>query len=386
MWERGDNVGASDRELTGQTPGASQSSGQSFLFDDRVQPWTHAVESLSADVEQQRQVLLAALANSDYGTVEQKVAYILQRYPETRNSHTRLAIQYWLKFNADKLANWDRLSLDVLLEVENFENIERAARNIQNTLKLWSGGERYKTLRDARQLLFSEYFAEQRKGDPEIRLYLDETGTDQKSGFLGVAGVCAADWRQYGRYHAALCQWRERLNYPGTLHASQITDDITGHLALLAEVNKRKGGLLFVAHVMRARGMTHTELEALFVQVVLDTLRNLDDSACLNEPKALLVTKEANSGFDSVFLRPLRADLEDALAAEFLRRVYLKDVQSVPKGREVMLEVADQIAHALLRRTLHRGHHPKDRVAEAVMNVTGFEDPREKGIVFKLWQ
>jgi hypothetical protein len=132
--------------------------------------------------------------------------------------------------------------------------------------------------------------------------------------------------------------------------------------------------------------MTHTELEALFVQVVLDTLRNLDDSACLNEPKALLVTKEANSGFDSVFLRPLRADLEDALAAEFLRRVYLKDVQSVPKGREVMLEVADQIAHALLRRTLHRGHHPKDRVAEAVMNVTGFEDPREKGIVFKLWQ
>ena len=386
MRETDDNVGGTDRGLMGQTPRVSQSSEQPSLFDDRVQPWTHADGSVSVDVEKQRRVLLAALANSEYGTVEQKVAFILQRYPETRNSHTRLAIQYWLSFGADKLADWDRLSLDVLLELENFENIERAARNIQNTLKLWSGAEHYRTLRNTRQLEFYQYFAEQSKGDAEIRLYLDETGTDHKSGYLAVAGICTADWRQYERYHAAFCQWREQLNYPGTLHATEVTEDNTRQLALLAELNKRKGGLLFVAHVMRARAMTHKELESLFVQLALDTLRALDDSGCLNEAKALLVVKEADPGFDNVFLRSLRVDLEEALAADFLNRVYLKNILPVPKGREVMLEAADQIAHALQRRALYGGQNPKDQVAEATMNVTGLEDPREKGIVFKLWQ
>lgn len=370
----------------GKTLDTRGNPGQASLFDDRVQAWTHADESLSPEAEKERQVLLAALGDSDYGKVEQKVADILQRYPETRNSHTRLAIEYWSRFHAESLAAWDRLDLDVLLELENFENIERAARNIQNTLELWSGSERFKTLRDSRQLQFHQYFAEQQKGDPEVRLYLDETGTGNKSGYLAVAGICAADWRQYERYHAALCQWRQRLNFPGTLHAAEITDDNTRHLALLNELNKRKGGLLFVAHVMRARAVTHRELESLFVQIALDTLRALDESQCLLQPKGLLIVKEADEGFDKVFLPRMRTELAEALAADFLGRVYLKGIESVPKGREVMLEAADQIVHALQRRALYGGRNPKDQVAEAAMNATGLEDPREKGVVLRLWQ
>lgn len=359
---------------------------QSALFDNSVEAWVPAELALSEEKERERRALRAALGNSEYGTVEQKVARILQQYPETRCSHTRLAIQYWSTFDADKLAEWDSLSLDVLLDLENFENIERAARNIQNTLRLWSGPERFRFLRNARQLTFYEYFAEQRKGDPEIRLYLDETGTDNKSGYLAVAGICAADWRQYGRYHAALSQWREGLNYPGTMHAADVTSDIRPQLALLSQLRRRRGGLLFVAHVMLARAVTHRELELLFVQIALDTVRALDDSHCLGEPKALTIFKEADEGFDGVFLRPMRNELAEALAADFRGRVYLKDVQALPKGREVLLEAADQIVHGLQRRALHKGRNPKDRLGEAVMNVTGLEDPRAKGIVYKLWR
>lgn len=365
--------------------GAGKRSAQPSLFDSRAQPWTHPDGAISPEARKQRETLLAALANSAYGTVEQKVAHVLQRYPETRDSHTRLAIRYWILFDADKLTAWKRLSLDVLLEVENFENIERAARNIQNALKLWPSSERYKGFRDSRQLEFCRYFAEQAKGAPEIHLYLDETGTHGNSTHLAVAGVCAPDWRQYERYHAALTQWRKRLNFPGTLHAAKVGEDATRQLALLAELDKRKGGLLFVAHSMSARALTHKDLEALFVQLALDVLRNLDADQCLQEPKALLVLKEACEGFDRVYLARMRNELAEALAAEFLNRVYLKEIQPIPKGRDVMLEVADQIAHALHRRALYKGQHPKDQLAEAAMNVTGLEDPRERGMVFKRW-
>jgi hypothetical protein len=284
------------------------------------------------------------------------------------------------------VAERDQLKLDVLLDLENFENIERAARNIQNTLNLWPGTERFKVFQNERQQFFYQYFAEQGKADPEIRIYLDETGTDNQSRYLAVAGVCAADWRQYERYHAALCQWREGLGFPGTLHASEVTDDIRLPLALLNELGKKRGGLLFVAHVMRARSMTHQELESLFVQIALDTVRSLDESRCLDQPKALLVVKEADEGFDQVYLPRMHHELAEALAVDFLGRIYLKDIQAVPKGREVMLEAADLIVHAMQRRALYGGRNPKDRLAEAVMNVTGLEDPREKGVVIRLWQ
>lgn len=112
-----------------QPPRTDPLGGQGSLFDDRVQAWVHAEESVSGEAQKEREALLAALANSEYGTVEQKVARILKQYPETRDSHTRLAIKYWLVYEGEKMAQWDRLNLEVLLDLENFENIERAAQH-----------------------------------------------------------------------------------------------------------------------------------------------------------------------------------------------------------------------------------------------------------------
>lgn len=358
--------------------------GEQLVFDERGQPWVHADLSLTAQAARERQRLLATLAASDYGSVELKVAYLLQHLPETRDSHTRLAVSFWHRFNAEQLDAWDGANLDVVIECENYENIERAARNIQNTLKLWPGQNEFRALREGRQAFFHQYFAEQNKGLPEIRLYLDETAANSRT-YLGVAGICAVDWRQYERYHAALVAWREALGFPATLHAAEITDDNSRQLALLNEIARRKGGLMFIGHVLQSRVVTHQELASLFFQLSLDTLRHLAEAGCLQEPRVLRVIKEADETFDKMYLTQLSQDLDEAIGSEFPGRVRLAAIEPVLKGREVMLEVADQIVHALQRRACHSGSNPKDQVAEAVMNVTGLEDPRDKGIVFKRW-
>jgi hypothetical protein len=81
----------------------------------------------------------------------------------------------------------------------------------------------------------------------------------------------------------------------------------------------------------------------------------------------------------------LRLHLSRQVAEEFPDRVYLEDVQAVPKGREVMLECADLIASSMMRWHLFGGIKPKDVLARAVFNVTGFDDPRDNGTVFKLY-
>ena len=269
--------------------------------------------------------------------------------------------------------------------MEKFETIERAARNIQNTLKLWPSSDYYKALREDNQLCFHQIFAQQRKSGPEIRIYLDETGTHKNSGLLAVAGICIIDWRQYEIYHAALSQWRSKLGHPETLHAKDISNDITHYKKLLDQLDKHKGGLLFVAHVIEERAFTHIALESLFFQIVIDTIRKLGESGCLIESKALTVFKEADDGFDKMYLGKLRNEIEGALASEFPDLVYLKDILPIPKGREILLEASDLIAHSIQRRKI-RGKDPKDILAEGAMNVTGLEDPRDNGIVFKKWQ
>ena len=71
------------------------------------------------------------------------------------------------------------------------------------------------------------------------------------------------------------------------------------------------------------------------------------------------------------------------VALEFPGAVTVLPVEAVTKGRTVLLECADLIAGGMQRRALYGGRNPKDVLAEAVVNVTGFEDGTEPGTIFK---
>jgi hypothetical protein len=75
--------------------------------------------------------------------------------------------------------------------------------------------------------------------------------------------------------------------------------------------------------------------------------------------------------------------LSEVVALEFPGTMTVLPVEAVTKGRTVFLECADLIAGGMQRRALYNGRNPKDRLAEAVINVTGFEDGAEAGTIFK---
>lgn len=94
------------------------SSGYLFPIEEDItelQPWSSPTEpELQPAHSERRQKLLAEIANSHLATREQQVAYILQRFPETRDSDTALCIRYWRTFQADILEKWSTLELEVL--------------------------------------------------------------------------------------------------------------------------------------------------------------------------------------------------------------------------------------------------------------------------------
>ena len=141
-----------------------------------------------------------------------------------------------------------------------------------------------------------------------------------------------------------------------------------------ALVNEGRSGLLFLGYALPSRGATHPALVDLFIQLVVDSLKRARELGCLNTARSATFVKEADEGFDRIHLPNIETFLAQQLAREFPDLVYLGKVKAIPKGREPFLECADLIAGAMQRRALWGRQKPKDELAEAVMNVVGFED------------
>jgi|SRR5699024_4834044 len=54
-----------------------------------------------AKLEKEKKELLASLAGGDFYTLKTKVAYVLNLYPQARNSDITLSINYWETFQPD---------------------------------------------------------------------------------------------------------------------------------------------------------------------------------------------------------------------------------------------------------------------------------------------
>ena len=337
------------------------------------------------DVARRREQLLAAIARSELGGVEQGVAYMLQQFPETRDSDIALCIRYWRRFNADVLERFNIAELDFLFDLQNSETIGRVRREIQNKLQLFTGLEYTAQFRLLHQKKLEEYLAAHRGIVPEVRFYLDETGNEGNKAYTGVAGVCVMNWRQYEMHEAALSQWRQQQG-PEPIHFVEIGSDRTARaLGLLAELQRRRSGVLFLGYALRSHGSTREAMFSLIAQLVKDSLHHMKDGGSLNEPRLLRVIKEADDGFDSMYLEKLNKQLTELVDLDFPGQFSVLPVETVAKGREVLLECADLVAGGMQRRALYKGNNPKDILAAAVFNVTGFEDSKDEGAIFQLY-
>jgi len=374
--------------LRDRIPRAPAENGLLFPIHDPIhelQPWSVRHEpDLSPEQAERRQKMLADIANSYLSTREQRVAHILQRFPETRDSDTALCIRYWNMFQADVLERWRPLELEVLFELDRIETIGRVRRMIQNELRLFRGVEETRRAREAMQAEFHEYIAAHRDSLPEVRFYLDETGNEGDKTYTGIAGVCIINWKQFEKHNAALEQWRSKQGWPETIHFSDTgADKVDRAVSLLQQLRSRRSGVLFLGYSLASRGRTHEDLFSLFIQLVVDSLKYLRACKCLTENRSVRVIKEADSGFDSLFLHKMTKQLSEVVALEFPGELNVLPVEAVTKGRTVLLECADLIAGGMQRRALGKGRNPKDRLAEAVINVTGFEDGADPGTIFK---
>src|SRR5262245_47229828 len=125
-------------------------------------------------LEKGRRALLHAISAGKLDTLQERVAWILNRYPAARDSDIALQIRYWETFEP-ALGGGDHIHKANLYHLTRLVSLTRARAKIQNTYRLFQASPE---VRKHRGTLSAEELAkalEQRPSYPQLDVYADES-------------------------------------------------------------------------------------------------------------------------------------------------------------------------------------------------------------------
>lgn len=137
--------------------------------DDRESP------SKNEKTEQERQSLLERIASYDLTTIKHKVAWVLNNYPETRDSDITLMLQYWKTFQSD-LYSGGSINPDSLYTLTPLTSLKRARAKIQNEYRLFVASPAVQRRRGTLADDVAEAALADRPSFPMYVVYMDDSG------------------------------------------------------------------------------------------------------------------------------------------------------------------------------------------------------------------
>jgi hypothetical protein len=169
-------------------------------------------------IEAERQAVLNALAAARPANVLERVAWVLNNYPDTRNSDVRLQLQYWRVFTD---YNGGAISPDDLFRLPRLTSLTRARARVQNTLKLFLADPEVRKHRGT----LSEEEREQAVlakavSAPVYAVYVDESGKTQD--YLLVGSVWLLQGPDAFPIAQKLLEWRDATGFHEELHFADL--------------------------------------------------------------------------------------------------------------------------------------------------------------------
>jgi hypothetical protein len=137
-------------------------------------PRKETTEEREKRLERERGELLARVAASEISTMRNRIAWLMNRFPDTRNSDVVLQIRHWEVFESD-IFNGRSVQVDDLYKLTRLTSVARERARIQNQYRLFLADpavqERRGTLEeDEREK------AVKTPDYPVYTVYLDESG------------------------------------------------------------------------------------------------------------------------------------------------------------------------------------------------------------------
>lgn len=348
-----------------------------FIDDERA-PSTEVGEESQVEVE--REALLTVLASSRPDTVVEKVAWILNNYPEARNSDITLQLHYWETFCPGDY-NGSAITAQDLYKLPRLTSLARARARVQNTLKLFLAD---KDIRQRRGTLSEderdEAVTAKHSSAPVYAVYMDESGKTQRQLLVGSLWILQGP--ETLRIATKLIEWREKTGFRDELHFKDLDEISLPYFTQAIDVVLESASALSLKYIAIQRagvGSVPQLIPKLMYHLLVQGITHEHETGRAPLPRNLLVWKDAEEkSYDSLVLAELGDRLRNAATNQFGGRLELDVLEAADSKSNDLLQVADVFV-ASLNRVLNPPEPPpqvpgaKDKLAAYVIERTGVQ-------------
>lgn len=323
-------------------------------------------------IQKEKEELLASLVGANFSNQKTKVAYILNLYPDTRNSDVTLTIKYWEVFQPDIYNPHGILPKD-LFKLERMHYLVRARAKIQNEYGLFLAKDQIRRYRRKHEDTMTEEVVADVNPRKLISVFSDETGKTQD--YVIVASTWVLTGRAIVMVSKAIQEWQDQSKWAKReIHFAKFgRQDLDVLQEYLAVVLLNREFLSFKAIAIE-KAKTRRKIEEVVIKlhehILIRGLEHEIESRRIGLPQKVEVALDEEQSLDAFSLDELKRNVNGQLTDKFGENVILSGVRATSSRGSPLVQLADLVAGAINRKLNHRGDNNfKDDMADMVINM-----------------
>lgn len=317
--------------------------------------------------ESEKNRFLKHLEEGDLRTMTARVAFILNHYPETRDSDLLLTLLYWETFQ-NELYNNGKFTKETYLKLEQQSDITRARAKVQNDFGAFQSSEKVRVRRSEREETYrTDQVDLSESSTPTSYIFCDESGKTQD---FVLMGSLWGHETELGTLRRAIADFRVRLEW-GFKDEFHFVDVDKKNVELYKElvdiVADHSSTIGFKAICFKKAGSSlkiDDIVTKLYLVGICDGLNHEIETGRADIPRTLNILKDKEDTKDNLILETQRLELQTHITSMFDRKVYLGYLNALPSYSNNFLQVVDVFTGCLSRRlNTPNGRQPKDELA-----------------------
>jgi hypothetical protein len=335
---------------------------------------TDAIKSVSLEIEQKREALIKSVKACELNTVETKVAWVLNNFPNTRDSDLALQIRFWQHFQSEHF-DGSAITVRDYYRLAKLTTLTRARATIQNTLKLFQASDEVKKVRKQLQKGEHDNALKKRASHHHSAIYLDESGKTQDH--LVVGSIWFLNGAETLKIHRLLTEWKARTGFGSEFHFQAITESkLPAYIQAADILVSNSATVSFKVISVPRRGISdvHDALLQLSFHLLLRGLEHEHRSNRAPLPRGISVCKDAEEpGQDKLFAAELAARMKQAAATQFEGNLSVEDFSAEESSTSLLLQLTDLFTSSVSRQLNATGdrRQAKDRFADYFLGKLG---------------
>lgn len=324
-------------------------------------------EERAAKIEAEKDALLKMVHTGDPTDSKDRVAVILNKNVNARNSDIQLAWDYWKTFHKDTF-DGKTLTLDKFLNLPKISSLCRSRAKIQNEYNLFLAEDEVRQQRGTLEELFIKgAITDLAPVVKSLIVYIDETGKTQD--FLSLGSIWLPTFSGYSKT-LEIRDWKKYSGIDYEFHFKELKPQkLDNYKNFITKFLSLHSQMSFKSIIIKNHGIRDKDAAIKDLTYYLIKKGVLHENQSLRAPlprQLIVIVDEESEAKDNLKL----AEIKDKLEAQKINGLGLGKFEAKSSKDDEYIQIVDLFTGAI-NRILHppivKNH--KDELAEFIMNI-----------------